>query len=275
MTTQSGSKSWSSRNPPLELALEEALEADLKPSRLPNPSSSLLELDSAIEGVETFVCREGERAYGLLKTGASLAVVEGAVRGALRLGMPLTRREAMTDARLGFEAVGAAAAAVEGVLDRTRDALDVFFWSVDAVDGAGRESEEMEGFLRSCSVEAGVRKADWLPEDLSTGRREGAGLGRPEGRGMDDAGSMASQNAIAGGLALPSDNRERGGYNGSGRKTCPTRNSTAPFWATTMEERPNAGRWVHKASGRWWREGAVAQCDRCLQCFTCTQALLA
>lgn len=140
-----------------------------------------------------FVCREGVRAYGLLKTGASLLeAVEGDGRGAPKLGMPLTRREeGARDVLLGFET--AAGAAVKGVLERTSDARDVFFCSVAAGAG-GRASEETDGFLRSCSVEAGARRAGWLPEGLSTGRRDVEGLGSPEGRGMDDdVGSMAAE----------------------------------------------------------------------------------
>jgi hypothetical protein len=38
--------------------------------------------------------------------------------------------------------------------------------------------------LRSWSVDAGVRKWGWLPVDLSTGRRELAGLGMADGRGI-------------------------------------------------------------------------------------------
>lgn len=50
--------------------------------------------------------------------------------------------------------------------------------------GAGREMEATEGFLRNWLLEAGERSCGWLPEGLSTGRREAAGRGRPEGRGM-------------------------------------------------------------------------------------------
>lgn len=90
---------------------------------------------------------------------------------------------------------GLVGAEVDGVLERTREALDGFFCSVVA-GGGGRLMDEMEGFLRSCSVEAaarslsveaGVRSCDWLPDGLSTGRRDDAGLGMPDGRGMDDA----------------------------------------------------------------------------------------
>lgn len=149
--TCSGSGSFS-RKPALELALEEALEADLNPSRLPNVSSSLLVFDVDVGGGGPFVWRDGGRANGLLKTGASFVEVE--IRGWPMLGIPLVRRvEEVRDARpeLGFTG-----AVVEGVLERTSDALDVFFCNVD-VWGPGRDIDDMEGFLRNCSVEAGAR----------------------------------------------------------------------------------------------------------------------
>jgi hypothetical protein len=103
------------------------------------------------------------------------------------LGIPLTRRvDEPRSVRLGFEV---ADAVVEGVLERTNDALEVFFCSV-AAGGGGRDKEETDGFLRNCSVDAGVRSVDWLPEGLSTGSRDAAGLGLPDGRGIEDVGSM-------------------------------------------------------------------------------------
>ena len=99
-----------------------------------------------------FVWRDGGRAYGLLKTGASF--VEAEVRGWPMPGIPLVRRvEEVRDARPEFEFTGVV---VAGVLERTSDALDVFFCNVD-VWGAGRDIDDMEGFLRNCSVEAGAR----------------------------------------------------------------------------------------------------------------------
>jgi hypothetical protein len=71
------------------------------------------------------------------------------------LGMPLTRlveEEKASEVRVGF---GAAGAAVDGVLERTSDALDGFFWRLDC--GLGRDKDDMDGFLRNCSVDAGAR----------------------------------------------------------------------------------------------------------------------
>jgi hypothetical protein len=87
-----------------------------------------------------------------LKTGSLVVVVDA--RGGPKLGMPLTRLvlEAR-DARLVLEA---AEAAVEGVLERTSDALDVFFCSAGAA-WLGRAKVDMDGFLRSCSADEGGR----------------------------------------------------------------------------------------------------------------------
>jgi hypothetical protein len=185
----------SSRNPALELALEDALEADLKPSRLPNISSSLPAFDEDVGRDGSLAWREGGRAKGLLNTGASFVfeeVVVEEVRGWPKLGIPLTRREEGTkDVRREFRVAGVAVEAVGWVLKGTSDALDVFFCSVEFV---GRDIDEREGFFRSCSVEAGARNWDWLPDGLSTGSRDaGAGLGMPEGRGMEDCWSMVSR----------------------------------------------------------------------------------
>lgn len=131
------------------------------------------------------------KAAGISVAGVRLGVV---VRGWPKLGMPLVRRDDMTEALLEGGLVGADDDDdVKGVLERIREARDDFFCSVVAAAatcGGGRPIEEMEGFLRSCSVEAGVRSCDWLAEGLSTGRRDDAGLGMPDGRGMDEAGSM-------------------------------------------------------------------------------------
>jgi hypothetical protein len=53
----------------------------------------------------------------------------------------------------------------------------------------GRDIDESEGFFRSVSVDAGARNWDWLAEGRSTGSRD-AGLGMPEGRGMEDCWSI-------------------------------------------------------------------------------------
>lgn len=131
------------------------------------------------------VWREGGRTNGRLNTGSVLFDVEARGPG---FGMPLTRRfEGATEARLGFDA----AEAVGVVLERESEILDVFFCKVGAGAGwLGRDMEDTDGFLRSCSVEAGARSWDWLPVDLSTGSRELAGLGMPDGRGMADGWSM-------------------------------------------------------------------------------------
>jgi hypothetical protein len=70
------------------------------------------------------------------------------------LGMPLTRlvEEEASEVRVDF---GAAGAAVDGVLERTSDALDGFFWRLDC--GLGRDKDAMDGFLRNCSLDAGAR----------------------------------------------------------------------------------------------------------------------
>ena len=193
----SGSGSLS-RKPALELAREDALEADLKPSSLPNVSSCPPGVDDEVGRDASLDWREGGRANCRLKAGASL-VLEAAVetRRWPKLGIPLVRREEARGVRpeLGFEgaAVGVAfkVAAVGGPLGYTSDALDVFFCRVEFV---GREMDDKDGFLRSCSEDAGARSWDWLPDGLSTGRRDaGAGLGMPEGRGIEDDGSMVSR----------------------------------------------------------------------------------
>jgi hypothetical protein len=109
-----------------------------------------------------------------LKTGSLLGA------GALgpKLGIPLARlledgardvrrdagaavgtlfEEGASDVRR-FDA-GAAAGVVEGVLARTSDALDALFCSDGAVGVwlGGRDKDDTDGFLRSCSVEAGAR----------------------------------------------------------------------------------------------------------------------
>lgn len=100
--------------------------------------------------------------------------------------MPLTlllegAKEVLRDAGTGIGAV------VEA--EPMREALDDFFCSEDG-GWLGRDKDDMDGFLCSCSVEAGDRSWDWLPVDLSTGRREDAGLGIPDGRGMAEGWSM-------------------------------------------------------------------------------------
>lgn len=152
----SASFSW---NPALEPALEEALDAERKPSKLPNASSSLLVFNVDV----AFVWRDGGRANGFLKAGALF--VEVVARGCWpMLGMPLVRREeGIIDVRLVVLVPGAeAGVAVEGVLERTSEARDVFFWRA-AGGWPGREIEEieeMDGLLRSCSFDGAVRSCD-------------------------------------------------------------------------------------------------------------------
>jgi hypothetical protein len=191
--TRSGSSSFSLK-PALDPAREDALDAERYPSKLPNASSSLTTGDWAGCGGPFEAWRDGGRAKGLLKTASLLAVVFVEAVEAMedldpKLGIPLTRLlvEA-TDARLGVGAVGAGA---EGVYDGTRDSLDVFFCKGGC--WLGRARDDTEGFLRSCSVDDGCRSWGWLPEDLSTGRRDVAGLGMPERRGMAEGWSMAAQ----------------------------------------------------------------------------------
>jgi hypothetical protein len=108
-----------------------------------------------------------------LKTGSLL----GAGAFGPKLGIPLAllldegAREVRRDAGAAVGALfedgardvrrdtGAAAGVVEGVLERTRDALDALFCSDGAVGVwlGGRDKDDMDGFLRSCSVEAGAR----------------------------------------------------------------------------------------------------------------------
>ena len=119
-------------------------------------SSSLPAFDEDGGREGGFAWREGGRAKGFLKAGASLVFEETVdVRGWLKLGIPLTRREeGARDVRRDFELAGVAVENVEGGLEGTSDALDVFFWSVELV---GRAIDWREGFLRSVSVEAGAR----------------------------------------------------------------------------------------------------------------------
>ena len=91
--------SW---KPAREPALEEALDAERKPSKLPSPSSSLLALGvrRGWDGVRAW--REGGRAKGFLKAGAFWELVRGG--GGPELGILLTRRAAdgTSEARLGL-----------------------------------------------------------------------------------------------------------------------------------------------------------------------------
>lgn len=191
--------SWSfSWKPVLELARDEAREAELKPSRRLSVSSGPPGTDDDVGRDESFSWCDAGRAKGFLKAGVSLwleAAVE--VRRWPRLGMPLTLREEArgfrADAELADAAAGAAAA---GLFARTSEALDVFFCSDEAV---GREMDDSEGFLRSWSDDGGARSWDWLADWRRTGRREaGAGLGMPEGRakGDDEGCSMVSQAVV-------------------------------------------------------------------------------
>ena len=120
-------------------------------------------------------------------------------RGWPKLGIPLARRGLdARGARPELELADVGGEAVEAVvLERASDALDVFFCNVDAVgrdmdwrDGFLRscwsldmlDMAEIDGFLRSWSVDAGARSCETLPEGLSTGSRDGAGRGMPDGR---------------------------------------------------------------------------------------------
>lgn len=62
----------------------------------------------------------------------------------------------MRDARLEL---AFAAVVVAGVVERTREDLDGFFCN-GAVAALGFEMDEMDGFLRSCSVEEVFRSCD-------------------------------------------------------------------------------------------------------------------
>lgn len=90
--------SW---RPALEPAREDARDAERKPLRLPNTSSSLLMLGvrTGCEGV--LLWREGGRAKGFLKAGAFWLLVRG---GGTPEGMLLTRlaEDGTREARLGF-----------------------------------------------------------------------------------------------------------------------------------------------------------------------------
>jgi hypothetical protein len=58
--------------------------------------------------------------------------------------------------------------------------------------------DESDGFLRSCSVEAGARSCEWLLEGRSTGSLDaGAGLGMPDGRGIDEDWSMVEVEVVS------------------------------------------------------------------------------
>lgn len=100
----------------------------------------MIDPDNDVDLGMEFVCREGGRANGLLNTGGSLGVVEG--RGWPKLGIPLVRRAAR-DVRVVLEV---AEVAVEGVFERTSEALEDFFCSV--AGGCGwRGIEGAEAFL--------------------------------------------------------------------------------------------------------------------------------
>jgi hypothetical protein len=86
------------------------------------------------------------------------------------------------DVRLELVLVGGV---VEVVLARASDVLKGFFCD----DGGGRERDEMDGFLRSCSVDETGRSCCWLAEALSTGNRD-VGRGIPERTGIEDGVSM-------------------------------------------------------------------------------------
>ena len=93
----------------------------------------------------------------------------------------------MADVRDGRLELAIVEGAVEVVLARARELLEGFFCN----DGGGRERDERDGFLRSCSVEEAGRSWDWLLDGLSTGRRD-VGRGIPERMGIEDDGvSMA------------------------------------------------------------------------------------
>ena len=69
---------------------------------------------------------------------------------------------------------------------------------VGSVDVVGRDMDETEGFLRSCSVEGGARCWGWLLERPRTGSLDaGAGLGMPDGRGIDEDWSMVEVEVVS------------------------------------------------------------------------------
>jgi hypothetical protein len=64
--------------------------------------------------------------------------------------------------------------------------------------GVGRENEDTEGFFRSWVFDAGDRSWGWLLCGRSTGSREVAGRGMPEGLGRFEDWSMASGGCFSG-----------------------------------------------------------------------------
>lgn len=93
-------------------------------------------------------------------------------------------KDARLDAMLAVEVV-------EGVVDRPREAVDVFFASVWGARG-GFVSELRDGFFRKVSADEASRSWDWLLDGLSTGSLD-VGRGIPEERtGIDEGRSIAS-----------------------------------------------------------------------------------
>lgn len=160
--------------------------------------------------VLVLVWRDGGRAIGFLKTEASEVELR-ALLGIVRLIAEV--KDALLE--LVF-----AEAAVDGVFERTREARDVFFcndgcgwlgFDIDEMEGLLRtcsveEMEEIEAFLRKCSVDEAGRSWDWLPEDLSTGRRE-AGRGIPDVRtGMEEGCCSMADAALADSVPAGTEN---------------------------------------------------------------------
>lgn len=191
-----------SLHPALDPALEDAREAERKSSRLPSASSSVAS-SVVVFGLDAdrgvgFVWLDGGRARGFLKTEASCV----GARVGPALGMPLTRRVegGAREARLVVVVV----VVVDGPLVGASDTLEAFFCRVNGLCGdgvgagagaggwtarPGRDRDEMDVFLRSCSVEAGDRSWEWLAEARNTGRRDdGGGLGMADTRGVALAG---------------------------------------------------------------------------------------
>lgn len=150
--TSSFSGEWSVSGPrksARELAREDALETDRKPSR--SHSTSFWLVFAAFVGRGGTRVSEGDgRTVGFLKPAAS----DDAVRTCPLPGM--ARFVEIRDALLEAVFVDVA---VEGVLERTREERDGFFCSACGA-GLALERDDNEVFLRSCSVEAGERSWD-------------------------------------------------------------------------------------------------------------------
>lgn len=184
--------------------------------------------------------------------------------------------EGTREARLDFFTSGAfvfglGVVAVEAVCEGTREILEGFRCTVDVEAGAGaltgagvcesacagcagRDMEATDGFLRNWLLDAGERNWGWLPEGLSTGRREDAGLGMPEGRGIFEGESMTTTPTVS--VLDVAIHAHLGAGNMS------PKDWVSPYWHN-FQRRRRTDRVAVFASGRCCRclgDGAVRSC---------------